>query len=219
MNRKRLSHSGPNAPTEHGRLFKPQQEAWHLNAALMHGYGDRWWVYAIGYKRAADILVSEVDSRPRHQDMLVYPILFLYRHYLELTLKNLMRKCWMLFSEDSSDNLDSHDLRRYWQIEQGLIIRVSPETSTEDLRPIARLIDEFCKHDPVSFAFRYPVSKPNSKTRRRSPTLASLRMINIGQVRGSVQRAANLLEGAIAFVDDRLDAKAELSTKVYPSSV
>ena len=51
--------------------------------------GDSWsWhLYVEGYRRAADRLVETIFEQDL--DYLVYPILFLYRHYLEVGLKSL----------------------------------------------------------------------------------------------------------------------------------
>jgi hypothetical protein len=53
--------------------------------------GQAWYDYTIGYKEAADILVGHVESTGRRADKLGYPILFLYRHHLELVVKSLIR--------------------------------------------------------------------------------------------------------------------------------
>ncbi len=43
-----------------------------------------------GYRRGARLLVEHVDEHARDQDFLVYPIMFLYRHHIELALKNII---------------------------------------------------------------------------------------------------------------------------------
>ncbi len=55
-----------------------------------------------GYYKAADILVnSALDSElNRDRDMLFFPIVFNYRHYIELSLKDLIKK-----AEDAYDVL------------------------------------------------------------------------------------------------------------------
>lgn len=65
----------------------PNKE-WYLNAQL-HVTPDKWDTYAEGYKSAGDIAVQYVVENNWYQDFLVYPIVFLYRHYLELRLKEL----------------------------------------------------------------------------------------------------------------------------------
>lgn len=58
--------------------------------SYMNAYsGGDWDTYAMGYKRAGDILVQYVADNDWDQDFLVYPITFLYRQYLELRLKEL----------------------------------------------------------------------------------------------------------------------------------
>src|SRR6266478_1683118 len=47
-------------------------------------------VYAIGYKDAADALIERVLEKNFGADLQIYPIAFLYRHYLELRLKQLL---------------------------------------------------------------------------------------------------------------------------------
>ena len=57
-------------------------------------WGDPWSVYADGYREAADIIVARINEGHRQQDALVYPVMFLCRQYLELAIKNLIRKSW-----------------------------------------------------------------------------------------------------------------------------
>lgn len=64
---------------------------WSNNAVLNRMTGEEWWVYAEGYARGAEILVRHVVDGNRDLDFLVYPIVFLYRHHLELALKDLIR--------------------------------------------------------------------------------------------------------------------------------
>ena len=45
---------------------------------------------AEGYKRAADLLIERAKESTQLRNMLVYPIVFCYRHYLELTLKAML---------------------------------------------------------------------------------------------------------------------------------
>lgn len=72
---------------------------WWNNACV--GFAKcEWDLYARGYKRAADLLVSHIDASGGDQDVLVYPILFMYRHYFELRLKQLVRDATVLLDEE-----------------------------------------------------------------------------------------------------------------------
>jgi hypothetical protein len=204
-------------PNAEDQLFDDGGKDWWNKALINHGlYGDRWSVYATGYKDAADIVVEQVKATQRHQDFLVYPIMFLYRQSLELTIKNLIRRAWLLLDEDETDDLAQHDIQKYWTLCQALLDRVSPGDSTEQLDHIGRLINDFCKHDPLSFAFRYPVSKPQKKTKERTPTLAGLKEINLRNVKDVMDKIAGLLGGAEAQIDYYLDLKADMMASFDP---
>lgn len=61
-----------------------------LRNTVVIGFAN-WDDYARGYKDAAEVLIERIEKVTRH-DELVYPVMFLYRHYLELTIKKLMIK-------------------------------------------------------------------------------------------------------------------------------
>ncbi|HMK50182.1 MAG TPA: hypothetical protein VK435_09020, partial [Thermodesulfovibrionales bacterium] len=85
-----LSFETPPPPSADDKLFQSADDWWH-NACLNYMH-DSWPAYIIGYKKAADILVRHIKQKRRSQDTLVYPIIFLYRQYLELAIKNLILK-------------------------------------------------------------------------------------------------------------------------------
>jgi hypothetical protein len=75
-------------PQKYDKLFKGDADWWHnacLNFSLDMGIG-----YVYGYKKAADILVEYIKDTKTNQDYLVYPIVFLYRHHLELIIKEII---------------------------------------------------------------------------------------------------------------------------------
>lgn len=110
-----------------------------------------WYFFLNGYKDAADFLVTHAIKEglgdPRK---LLYPIMFLYRHYLELALKSLIR--------EHKTYPPIHELDKLWRICLSLIREKSPSASNNDeINHTTRLIEEFCKVDSRSaLAFRYP---------------------------------------------------------------
>ena len=68
---------------------------WWNNACVGFAHSE-WEIYARGYIHAADLLVSHVDAFGSDQDVLVYPILFLYTQYFELRRKQLTRDASVL---------------------------------------------------------------------------------------------------------------------------
>jgi len=71
-----------------------------------------------GYVRGAQILVRAVGEEERDQDFLVYPIVFLYRHYVELLLKEIIKRAPYLtdreLSEAEKRHLENHRLDLLW---------------------------------------------------------------------------------------------------------
>ena len=63
---------------------------WHCNACL-NWTDDALELYVIGYKHAADNLVAQIVNGDPYQDALVFPICFLYRQYIELRLKEIIK--------------------------------------------------------------------------------------------------------------------------------
>lgn len=78
----------PELPSAQDKIFSTSEDWWN-KACLALGH-DRWSIYAIGYKDAADLLVDNIEGNGRQHDFLVYPIVFLYRQYLELAIKDVI---------------------------------------------------------------------------------------------------------------------------------
>ena len=75
LSRKPLLERGPN----------PSRDVY------VHNRGDGWWLYADGYRLAADRLIADAEGLTRYQrNSVLYPILFLYRQHLELMLKYII---------------------------------------------------------------------------------------------------------------------------------
>ena len=76
---------------------------WHNNACLNY-MPDHGTAYTEGYRRAADILINHIDESGRDQDFLVYPVLFLYRHHLELLIKQIIGLALALAEDPDKDS-------------------------------------------------------------------------------------------------------------------
>jgi hypothetical protein len=108
-----------------------------------------------GYKNAADLLVEKARESNLDRDSLVYPIVFCYRHYLELALKALVATYGP--GVEIKPNWKSHDLGRLWQSFIGMLARYDVEDVDGANTIVGELIREFASIDPASFSFRYPV--------------------------------------------------------------
>lgn len=106
-------------PREGDELFASGDDR-RMNACVNWGGG--WLLYAIGYRTAGDVLVARVTEDLGEADVLVYPIVFCYRQYLELMLKDTLREARRFYGgEGSFDN--EHSLLHHWKPLRPLIER------------------------------------------------------------------------------------------------
>jgi hypothetical protein len=167
-------------PQEGDDLFALDPD-WHDDACLNFFRGDEPWIWmADGYKLAGDLSVAYVERTGRHQDKLVYPAMFNYRQYLELSLKGIVRDARRLFDEEGGAPR-GHVLMELWRIARPLLFRLAPGAPELDL--VGGCIARFNAIDPTSQGFRYPVTTGG---RRALP--ARLTRINLSQARDVVER-------------------------------
>lgn len=69
---------------------------------------------AAGYKQSGDVLIEHLAKHGRN-DGLVLPILFCYRQYLELRLKDIISKVHT-FEETGDSFRRNHDISELWDI-------------------------------------------------------------------------------------------------------
>ncbi len=181
------------------QLFKSDSD-WQNNACL--NYSDGWGLYISGYKIAADSLVKKVIRTKRHQDSLVYPIVFLYRHYIELLLKKILLDGYRLL--DKTQEVPTvHKLDYLWRECRAILLEIWPEEDTTALDSIETCIKNIMEIDPSSTGFRYPVDK-NDK-----PSLPELTHINIRHLSTTINDTISLLEGASCGIVEYLGYKME----------
>lgn len=75
---------------------------WNKNATV-GGTFTRDYSYSIGYQEASDLLVKNVlELHKRKRNSLFYPICFIYRHFIERTLKELIKYSEDLYEKSKS---------------------------------------------------------------------------------------------------------------------
>lgn len=187
-----------------------ETDPWRVNAQL-EVHGD-WYPYVTGYKDAADKVVEAAIND--FSDNLVYPIMFLYRHYLEIMIKQLLWEFRSLhfYLRKYHGNLDysagvlkendhimRHNLMSIWKELRDLMEESwSNEEDLSFLADVERQISEFHDIDRSSFAFRYPVDKENNPIFQIDQ---EIRMVNVVQVKRVVDAITTRFGGAL----DKLD--------------
>jgi hypothetical protein len=130
-----------------------EAEDWSMNACL-NWYHDPTELFIDGYKEAGDSLVNSVADCRGTADSLIFPIVFLYRHYIELRLKSIIRDGCRLLDRGYKEKSE-HQLSKLWPTVRGILVELWPDGSENDLKSMDMLIGQFEQVDPRSTSFRY----------------------------------------------------------------
>lgn len=189
-------------PQKGDRLFIGDDSDWWHNACLDY-FPSGWGIYSSGYKLGADLLVQHVLNTREDQDLVIYPIVFLYRQFIELRLKELIKNGSALI-DDSKGIPMHHNILNLWTDCRKILEEVWPDGNTEDLDSVEDCIKEFAKIDPKSMAFRYPIEKDGTSSLPKE--LRHINIRNLGQV---MQRLGSLLDGCDTGISEMLSWKEE----------
>lgn len=155
----------------------------------------RWDLYASGYKRAADLLVEQLGHELAN-DELLYPILYLYAHSLELKLKSLVigssKFSEMTFGID--DLITNHDLYDLWGKLKKNLPYVYRDYPSEWIKVVDKCLKEFSDHNERGQAFRYPL---NTKKKQVLEKLYCIDLVNFKEVMERISNFLSTVEEAI----------------------
>ncbi len=196
-------YEAPPPPRKGDKLFRGDLRDWKNNACLRDG--DEY-AYREGYRRGAQVLIRAVEETGSDQDFLVYPIVFLYRHHIELALKRIIRQTPYLIerplTKAEEDHLGGHRLDLLWQDFKPKTSEVTKaagwsELPPEDIEGIDDYVRQVSEIDPASFSLRYAHSKKGDPSLPKDMTHINLR--HFGDL---MERLANYLSGLEAAMCD-----------------
>ena len=147
-----------------------------------HGYKSGVFIsYSLAYREAADRLVQTLHEYS--SDTLTLPIVFLYRHYVELTLKDLVSMGNEKYGKPSTPYLrkilNGHRIDLLWQELKPLLQQIHPTEKSEEIEAVEACLLEFSKVDESSMSFRYPVDKKKNPTLKSNLHLRALEYIDV----------------------------------------
>jgi hypothetical protein len=159
----------------------------------IHADSMKWHSLAESYKEAGD-LISRAMKTPDALAMYAAPMMFMYRHYVELKLKALLRDAGQLL-EDPQDIPNKHTLGTLWSRVVGLLKRLPPGVDDEMFARAAKVVRDLEDVDAASFAFRYPVDNADR------PILNNPVLVDPAVVRFVIEDLHYLLDGASGCVE------------------
>ena len=187
-------------------LFASDPDLWH-NAYLDRASME-WWLYADGYRKAASALVEQCETF-YDRNALIYPIAFLYRQYIELTLKGFILDGNEVVVKAHSLP-KSHNLNDLWSLCKKIVHERDLPVQKAEVAAIEKGIHEFSEFDPTSEAFRYPVNK------RGAPSLPpAIKALSIRRLAAAMDKLAECLRKLEHLLGADTDLEKEYRSELY----
>ena len=143
-----------------GDRLLPASDDWDKAVTFSpHGF-DRFVHIWSGYVRAGDALVDAAERQSVDRHFLVYPILFNYRHGLELAIKWIIEQYGAYVEVHLDANDRNHDLWNLWKLCKQVLIEIGGERiGSEGLAAVEQIVKDFHDIDKSGVAFRYSRNK------------------------------------------------------------
>lgn len=171
-------------PGKSGKTFDLETICWRLPQ------------HANAFKLAADMVIDAYEGAHRvpHRDELFFPVAYLYRHFLELKFKSLIRVArdqgfWQ--SGQVNRILKRHDLLDLWTQARIVLERGWPGGPLGPLDGIENVVKQFHKADPDGQTLRYDRDK-DERTLNLPDKLPPF--IRIDTLRKAMDGVCNLLD-------------------------
>lgn len=154
--------------------------------------------YIVSFREAGEVLTTYVMQHGM-QDLLLFPILFSYRHWLELQLKSLIA-LGARWRDEQPEPVHTHKLEVLWPRARAAIEQAFPEDPA-DLDTVEYVIDELIEIDPESMSFRY------ARDRKGKTNLPEgLARVNVAHIAMVMLQVGMVLDGAATGMEEMIGA-------------
>lgn len=171
-------------------------ENWWQNAAVAGDTFTRMVLIEDGFKRAAELLVDKAAEDNYQGSTLIYPIVFCYRHSLELALKYVIATYGR--SAGIMPNTKSHDLDVLWPVCRRVIEHFDRTHDNPDLNAVEECVAEFAKIDAGSYTFRYPTNTKGEAIEIDLPP------VDLVKLRETMEAIHNFFTGVDGYIDNAI---------------
>lgn len=196
------------------KLFiKPKRIDLKKSAIVGGRHCSDMYIYILGYCEAAKRLADSALNEG-FQDALFYPMCFNYRHYLELSLKNLIINCenyynilekWGqakgILKKSVKDDLNkTHSIEKLLSWLKERFDLVSGETFDKN---IYKIIIDFHNFDPTGQCFRYHIKTDGN------PSFPIEKIYDIENIRDKMEQVSNYLGAVDTWItENEMNAKS-----------
>jgi hypothetical protein len=186
-------------------------DQWWLNATLDYMHGSAIEAYATGYLEVAGLVSRHLARGRRGQltlDTAIFPLVYLWRHYFELRMKELNLSLSALFDEEPPKQNTQHDLGTLWGWLRPMLLRYN--APAKELRLASTVFKEFARVDYTSQTFRYQEDVKGNRTAQ------GITHINVAHFTSPMKKLARFLEGVSMAVSVDLQCKADMESYYGP---
>jgi hypothetical protein len=178
-------------PLEDGDSLRGLTGPAQYETALTHWLPEH--PYHEGFRRAAEVLSDHVRAQPADAGDLVMPIMYCYRHSIELRLKQLLLLDGLLTKEDVKP-LAIHDLRRLWSSVRPILQRTLSARTSAQIGRAEIVLYELADLDCDGQRFRYDLTKGGEAS------LPSAVLLNMDIVRAVMPKLEEFLDDAASEI-------------------
>jgi hypothetical protein len=175
---------------------------------------DAWCVYADGFRRAAEILMNNVNTT-YEVNTVCFPIIALIRHYVELTLKEII--AYGQYIDDHDVKQGGHDIKKLWAAARAYIRKHLKDLSKEEEKIIETFVNDLYVLDPTSESTRYPCIKEKGSPDGRSRSFSNGQVwINFEEWKMKVDKTKNIFDNITMSLSVLKDLKSEFISEYLP---
>jgi hypothetical protein len=183
-------------PTKGDRLLRKSDD-WDEGIEFSNDVISRHVYIWSGYMRAASMLVDASKGDRPERAILIYPILFNYRHAIELAMK------WVItmygpHSRIQIADIEHHDLWQLWKTCRDVIVDISGDDATVPF--VEQVIKDLHDIDKAAQAFRY--------SRDRNGVLIALPkgLIDLEHIQDVMEAIGHFFDGVDGQLSDLVSA-------------
>lgn len=155
--------------------------------------------YADGFRSAARRLVEQIiegETTGLPVDTAVYPVLFLYRHHVELVLKMIILSGRQVLGETGPSPL-GHRLGALWATARPIVERCFVDADWSQNDVVTALLAELAAIDANGEAGRYPASRDGERH------FADHALLNVRHFAETAERLSEFLSYVLMVIEDQ----------------
>ena len=150
--------------------------------------------YVAGYREAAEALFEHIDRSPAVPDFILFPFAFLWRHFVELSLKEIIVLGCALDGKQAPKKFH-HELRGLWRDARLVIERTEPKRGDPALAIVEARVLALADIDPTSQGFRYATDTKGARSLPAAPSHVNLRLFHEAMI-----EVASFFEGVTSLL-------------------